>query len=789
MTTISGYILFDRDRTAEPPGEMTGIANVPVILQNIATTERLAVYTAGDGSYSFINVPDGDYRIVEAYGTPAIPSPGDFSTAVAGVIPSAVVPPLSYVNNPPPGATDLDCTTPNTILLTVSGSDITNQYILNGPVRYIPIETITDSCAVISPDNLLHDADGGTMGFFPPGTPANTGVPMEPFPANVPDFLYVLPDPLIYVPDDGEYTVQNIMNNAASNVLGAWWRIADHTTGNETGRMMVVNGDEPGSTFFTEQVTVEPHTNYLFSVWILNMFKTFGWADPALGVEILDQNGEMIYYTTLGASIPVNINEPEWKQIGTVIYSYDNTSLTVSFVSEGPAAIGNDYAIDDVALQEVEMPVFQPQKTVSARAISIGETATYTITLTNSCTSPLTDVNFQDLIPNGLAFVPDSVTVNGVPLPGADPETGFTITDIDGGNTAVITFQVTALFIPQVNPTENVANITYLYTPVAGGIAGFFAVVSNPASLRINLPWCPILSVAFQRERNLAAAIPNNSILSFDSPLLSADEIQYQEDGTIDILNRGTYLAFWFVAGLTGFATDGQLYQLKKLDYDAAVPDWEVLAGESDHIKISANAGFGIIDVSAEEILEHEKATIALFNSADAGIDLTFFQPKAGILIYGADFGCIDNRLFNIDNGLIDINSDVQVIEGFLHLSDVTEVWSLTPELLGLGAAVIYVGYSYNFWGIGELESQQTLTVGETYYLIRSSQYPALSFYQGSPTTGTLWLEIPSAGATKYPLHFNETGIYFIPDSTLVLPAGTRFSFTQQLILVESAGL
>jgi uncharacterized repeat protein (TIGR01451 family) len=768
---------------------MTGIADVPVILQNIATNERLAVYTAGDGSYSFINVPDGDYRIVEAYGTPAIPSPGDFSNAAAGAVPSAVFPPISFVNNPPPGATDLDCTTPNTILVTVSGSDLTNLYILNGPVRYVPIEATTDSCAVISPDNLLRDADEGTMGFFPPGTPANTGVPVEPYPANVPDFLYVLPDPSIYVPDDGEYTVQNIMNNSASNVLGAWWRIADHTTGNETGRMMVVNGDEPGSTFFTEQVTVEPHTNYLFSVWILNMFKALGWADPALGVEILDQNGEILYYTTLGASIPVNSNEPEWKQIGTVIYSFDNTSLTVSFVSEGPAAIGNDYAIDDVALQEIEMPIFQPHKTVSARSISIGETATYTVTLTNSCASPLTEVNFRDLIPEGLAFVPDSVTVNGSPLPGADPAIGFTVPDITGGNTAVITFQVTAEFIPPGNPTENVADMSYLYTPVEDGIAGLFNVSSNPATLRINLPWCPLLTVAFQRERNLEEAISDNSILPFDGPLVSSDNIQYQADGTIDIISRGIYIVFWFVAGMTGFASEGQLYQLKKFDYDADVPDWMLLAGETDHIKVSANAGFSIIDVSAEEILDHGRATIALFNSADAGIKLTFFHPKAGILIYGADFSCLDNQFFNINNDLADMNEGVNVIERFLYLSDVTEIWSLTPELAGLGAAVIFIGYNYNFWGIGELESQQTLNSGETYYLITSSQYPPLAFYQGSSTIGTLWLEAPLAVANKFPIHFDGSGIYFIPDSPMILPAGTKFSFTQQLILVDPAGI
>ena len=68
-----------------------------------------------------------------------------------------------------------------------------------------------------------------------------------------------------------------------------------------------------------------------------------------MGVRILDENNNIIYDATLGALIPVNTNAPEWKQIGTVINSQNNTSLTVEFLSEGPEVIGNDYAIDDIS--------------------------------------------------------------------------------------------------------------------------------------------------------------------------------------------------------------------------------------------------------------------------------------------------------------------------------------------------------------------------------------------------------------------------------------------------------
>ena len=61
------------------------------------------------------------------------------------------------------------------------------------------------------------------------------------------------------------------MNNSMSSEIGAWWRIADHTQGNETGRMMIVNGFNPGSVFL-DTVAVQPNTNYLFTAWIMNLF-------------------------------------------------------------------------------------------------------------------------------------------------------------------------------------------------------------------------------------------------------------------------------------------------------------------------------------------------------------------------------------------------------------------------------------------------------------------------------------------------------------------------------------
>ncbi|MCR1165262.1 cell surface protein [Clostridium botulinum] len=520
MATISGRVVFDRDRSATINAGDSGIANVPVVLQNTATDVRLVVLTDTNGNYSFINVPNGDYRIVQFFGTPGgVPTPGDFNNAVVGPVPVGTNPPISFASDPPPGSTNLDSLTPDTLLVTVTGVDLTNENFLDGPVIYTPIQNILDPCVSVSNVNLINVADNGTFGFFPPGTPANTGAPVEPYPGVTPDFTYVLPDPTKFTPIGGEYTVQNIMTNAMSNEIGAWWRIADHTTGNETGRMMVVNGFNPGAIFFRDVVSVQPNTNYLFSSWILNLFKVIGYPNPELGVRILASNGDVLYSATLWAQIPVNTNAPEWKQIGTVINSQNNTSLTVEFLSEGPEVIGNDYAIDDVALNEVQVPLFTPVKTISTPVANVGETVTYTVTLENTCTSPLTNVFFKDNIPNGLLFVAGSVIVNGVSEGSFDPNVGFTIPNIPGGSTATITFDAVVNAVPTPNPALNTATINYSYTPVEGGIENNFTVDSNTVPLEVR------------------AVVADVGVIKTGSPnpVMSGETLTY----TIDVSNLG----------------------------------------------------------------------------------------------------------------------------------------------------------------------------------------------------------------------------------------------------------
>jgi hypothetical protein len=299
-----------------------------------------------------------------------------------------------------------------------------------------------------------------------------------------------------------------------------------------------------------------------------------------------------------------------------------------------------------------------------------------------------------------------------------------------------------------------------------------------------------------QRESIIETALPADSILRFETLIEMSEtdppDFVYNEDGSIDIMRRGTYVVLWYVSGMTGLSASGQSFLLKRRDYSAQGTVWANAAGTSNRLNISQTPGFAVISVTKDEIDLHGMVTIALFNIAEETAKLTPYAPKMGILFYGVDLKTMDDRMTEIDGEIVNLFDALEEIERFVHLSDVAQRWAQAPELAGAGVSVIYSGYTYNFWGIGTLNHQQTLNQGQRYYLLESWQYEALTFYQGESTIGTLWIETPPPASTIHylPIRFDGTGIYFEPDVTYSnLLTGTAFKFTQALILVDLSRL
>ncbi|MCL2861814.1 MAG: hypothetical protein FWE22_05335 [Firmicutes bacterium] len=420
MSTVSGTLHYDGNRTAAVATATAAISNVPIVLQDTISGNAVAVLTDSTGAFSFTGVPNGSYQVVESYGftfdgvTP-ISASGTVDwivNQVAVMLNGGTVPPLSdnnhtYVSVPPVSSiTHLDCTVRNTYLETVTGN-ITGINFLNGPVRYTPL--VLDPNIIVDLINLVAAADNGTFGSFSAGTVANTGAGsypanQGPYPEIQSQFLYSQPQipPTSVTPNDGHYTVQNIMNNSWSNfnpssASPAWWRVADKTMGNEMGRMMVINGYTAGYVIGQTTVTVLQNTNYLTSYWILNLCRqSSGYIPPEFSVNILDSQGNIIYQHNFTDEIGVNTECPEWIQIGTIFNSGDNTSVTIVFISEGGPQTGNDYVLDDVALNKVDILELNITKDVSCSYATQGGTLYYSITIINPTDFVATQIVLTD---------------------------------------------------------------------------------------------------------------------------------------------------------------------------------------------------------------------------------------------------------------------------------------------------------------------------------------------------------------------------------------------------------
>ncbi|OBZ13120.1 DUF11 domain-containing protein [Bacillus sp. FJAT-26390] len=157
---------------------------------------------------------------------------------------------------------------------------------------------------------------------------------------------------------------------------------------------------------------------------------------------------------------------------------------TVSFTSG--AFSGNTFS------NTVVTPVYQPQislgKSADTANATVGDTVTYSLTIKNTG-NIAADASVLDTIPTGAAFVPNSVLVNGVPQPGANPATGVSVGTVQPGASVsvLITLQVTVDALPSPQLLVNQATANYSYSPPDGRLLTG-TVLSNVLSIPVSSP-------------------------------------------------------------------------------------------------------------------------------------------------------------------------------------------------------------------------------------------------------------------------------------------------------------
>ncbi|ULL19837.1 DUF11 domain-containing protein [Paenibacillus sp. H1-7] len=121
------------------------------------------------------------------------------------------------------------------------------------------------------------------------------------------------------------------------------------------------------------------------------------------------------------------------------------------------------------------IPVYQPivaiTKSANTTNATVGDTVVYMLNVTNTGNLAAT-ITVTDVIPAGTAFVPNSVIVNDVPQPGADPRTGISLGVVPAGTTVnvLVTLEVTVEALPSPQQLVNQATANYTYSPPDGRV-------------------------------------------------------------------------------------------------------------------------------------------------------------------------------------------------------------------------------------------------------------------------------------------------------------------------------
>ncbi|MHA7966635.1 DUF7507 domain-containing protein [Paenibacillus sp. CAU 1782] len=136
----------------------------------------------------------------------------------------------------------------------------------------------------------------------------------------------------------------------------------------------------------------------------------------------------------------------------------------------------------------VTIPVYQPilaaVKSANTANATVGDTVAYTVALNNTGNYGATVV-LTDTIPAGTSFVPNSVLVNGSPVPGADPSTGIPVGNVTGSST--VTFSVVVNSLPADQLLSNQASATYSFIlPDGRTLTG--SLTSNTLVIPVSTP-------------------------------------------------------------------------------------------------------------------------------------------------------------------------------------------------------------------------------------------------------------------------------------------------------------
>ncbi|NQX62049.1 DUF11 domain-containing protein [Paenibacillus qinlingensis] len=184
-----------------------------------------------------------------------------------------------------------------------------------------------------------------------------------------------------------------------------------------------------------------------------------------------------------------------------------NNYGSVSFTSGAFSAV----TFSNTITTPVYQPILAAAKSSNTTNATIGDMVIYTITVSNTGNYPAS-ISLVDTIPNGTMFQTNSVVLNGITQPGADPATGIPFTSQPGA-TDTVTFGVVIVSLPNPQVLTNTATANYTFVPPDGRILNG-AINSNTVNIPVSAPNVTIDKSTTATDAVVGDAITYSSIIA-----------------------------------------------------------------------------------------------------------------------------------------------------------------------------------------------------------------------------------------------------------------------------------
>lgn len=124
-----------------------------------------------------------------------------------------------------------------------------------------------------------------------------------------------------------------------------------------------------------------------------------------------------------------------------IIYNHSNVAYKYTLPDH---TVVSDDKDSNVVETEVLTDAIKRVKSSDKSFLAEGETAVQTVVITNDSGAKLTSLFFKDVMTAGAAYVAGSVTVGGTAYPAYDPAAGFSLPDLDKGESVTISYEIVA---------------------------------------------------------------------------------------------------------------------------------------------------------------------------------------------------------------------------------------------------------------------------------------------------------------------------------------------------------